>query len=272
MRTCDEITALISASLDGALSEQEQIELDAHLAACPACSALYAQLNQLHEDCAGLEELSAPEGFSARVMECIAANPAQEQPTNVIPFPTKKAARSPWKRWGVTAAAVAIVVLGAVSLPGQLGGVTKQASNGSRDVADMAAPAEYSVADSEAQAEMPATDEYIELSEAKPEMAPAEPEAPAAPAPMPSALPQASPDSDANNRDKGYNTPNMLGTLTFTAEDAPAGLDQFDVLTSADGTKTYTVSAEFFFTLESSKQFDGYPSTETQYGLVIVTP
>ena len=48
MAYCNEYTELISAALDGALSPGQRKELDAHLAACPECAALYKELSALH--------------------------------------------------------------------------------------------------------------------------------------------------------------------------------------------------------------------------------
>ena len=104
MRTCDETLELISAALDGALSDRDRAELDEHLSQCPACSALFEELRELHDQTAALEDVSAPAGFTGRVMDAIAADPAQERPENVIPFPAKKRSRAPWKGWAATAA------------------------------------------------------------------------------------------------------------------------------------------------------------------------
>lgn len=121
MGSCDEILELISAALDGPLSEADQAALDAHLAICPACSALFQELSALHTAASALEEVPAPEGFAAAVMARVSAEAEQEQPDRVIPFP-KKARRSHWKQWTATAAVAAIVALGAIALPGQFGG------------------------------------------------------------------------------------------------------------------------------------------------------
>lgn len=126
MRSCDEILELISASLDGALTPEEQSELDEHLAGCPACGALYDDLRVLRAEVAALPELTAPEGFTARVMDAVAAESAQEQSDNVTPFPAARRRRSSvWKRWSACAAAAAVVILGAAALPGLTGGTGK---------------------------------------------------------------------------------------------------------------------------------------------------
>ena len=121
MRSCDEIVELISASLDGELTAAEQTALNEHIACCPACSALLDDLHTLHTAAAGWEEVPAPAGFTRRVMDAVAAESARETKDNVIPFPSGKAKSGYWKKWTVSAAAIAIVVLGAVSAPSLMG-------------------------------------------------------------------------------------------------------------------------------------------------------
>lgn len=66
---CDSYLELLSARLDGELTETEERELEAHLGSCPACRAAEAQLAALRTAFAGLKELPAPEGFAQAVME-----------------------------------------------------------------------------------------------------------------------------------------------------------------------------------------------------------
>ncbi len=123
MRTCDEIAALLSASLDGELTAEEQAALDEHLAVCPACRALLEELRSLQTAAANMEEIPAPAGFAAAVMAAVAADPAQERADNVIPFASKMARkrRKNWTRWVASVAAMAVIAVGAASLPGMLG-------------------------------------------------------------------------------------------------------------------------------------------------------
>ena len=81
--TCEEMTKLLSARMDGELTEEENTALEAHLASCPECRALSAQLEQLRGAFSDLEDIPAPEGFSHRVMEQI--RPEAEQP-KVVPL------------------------------------------------------------------------------------------------------------------------------------------------------------------------------------------
>jgi anti-sigma factor RsiW len=78
LANCEAYWDLISASLDGVLTPEEQSRLDAHLAQCPDCTALWEQLSGLEAE---LMELETPsEGFVDRVMEQVQT---QEQ---AIPF------------------------------------------------------------------------------------------------------------------------------------------------------------------------------------------
>lgn len=66
--SCDYYLELLSARLDGALTESEERELEAHLESCPACRAAGEQLAALRSAFSELEEIPAPEGFTRDVM------------------------------------------------------------------------------------------------------------------------------------------------------------------------------------------------------------
>ena len=70
---CSEYQELISASLDGALTPEEQEKLDAHLSECPDCRTMWEQLSALEPE---LMELSEPsEGFADRVLAAAGSSP-----------------------------------------------------------------------------------------------------------------------------------------------------------------------------------------------------
>ena len=260
MRSCDEILELISAALDGALTADEQTELDEHLSRCPACSALFDELKRLREASADLEDVPAPDGFAGRVMDAIAADPAQEHSDNVVPFPAKKRSRTPWKGWAATAAVVAVVVLGAVALPGQLGASLSRSS-------DTAAP---SLAQAESNGSTAANSGGA-LADADR----AVPESVFGAEKSTSAEPQEA--SDLAPNVNAANLPGSCGTLTLTGEALPAGLEDYACTEDETGTRTYEVPADFFFacleTLET-EQPDGFSYEAGQedagYGLIVV--
>ncbi len=80
--TCDKYMEMLSARLDGALTEAEEGDLEAHLAVCPDCRAVGAQLAALRGAFDELEGVEAPEGFAQGVMERIRA----EEKPKVIPL------------------------------------------------------------------------------------------------------------------------------------------------------------------------------------------
>lgn len=67
--SCDKCLELLSVRLDGTLTEEEERELEEHLAACPDCRAAGAQLAALQAAFRELEEEAAPEGFARGVMD-----------------------------------------------------------------------------------------------------------------------------------------------------------------------------------------------------------
>ena len=79
---CDRFLELLSARLDGALTEEEERELEEHLTACPDCRAAGTQLAALQEAFSELEEVPAPEGFAQGVMDRI----REESRPKVIPL------------------------------------------------------------------------------------------------------------------------------------------------------------------------------------------
>ena len=101
---CEEVIGLMSASLDGALSPAEEEALSAHLAACPACTALMTTLRGLDEQVASLRE-PAPEGLKKGVLYRI------DQATGKA-----KPARRGWFGPGTALGAVAAVLVLLVGL------------------------------------------------------------------------------------------------------------------------------------------------------------
>ena len=111
---CDRYLELLSARLDGALTEEEERELEEHLAACPDCRAVGAQLSALQGAFPELEEdTTAPEGFARGVMERIRA----EEPKKVIPLFKRPQVRA---LAGLAACLVLVVGLYGASRPRHL--------------------------------------------------------------------------------------------------------------------------------------------------------
>lgn len=70
MQACDKYREMISAMIDGELSNEELDELKAHLDICPECEQAYAMFSLLHEETANLD-VEVPEELSSRVMQSV---------------------------------------------------------------------------------------------------------------------------------------------------------------------------------------------------------
>lgn len=104
MLSCDEALELISARLDGPLTQEETARLEEHLSACPACRTLADDLTELHEE---LPHLAAqpPAGLKEGVM-------GQIHTSKVTPFQSKKR-QWRWRSLASLAAVAALVLVGA---------------------------------------------------------------------------------------------------------------------------------------------------------------
>ena len=60
MLSCEEALEQMSQALDGPLTGEEQGELEAHLACCPACRADWAALRELHQAMGSWRRLRRP--------------------------------------------------------------------------------------------------------------------------------------------------------------------------------------------------------------------
>lgn len=116
MERCERFEELLSQRLDQPLPPQEERELEDHLAHCPSCRALAADLEQICGQFACLEELPAPEGFAQGVMDRIRAMEPEPAPVETPEVPEEKAGPTEEKvvplrrrmpRWARTAAALA---------------------------------------------------------------------------------------------------------------------------------------------------------------------
>lgn len=148
MKDCTEYWDLISASLDGALTPEEQSRLEAHLAQCPECRELLAQLEQVGTELGQVEQPGP--GFADAVM-AEAARTEQEIPFTDLPRDRKagKGTRErmgqwwkPIRTWGAIAACFLVIFgLGRMIHLGGLFSANSSASGGAAP-ADTAAAAD----------------------------------------------------------------------------------------------------------------------------------
>ena len=121
----------MSAALDGEITPAERQALEAHLAVCPECAALW---QDLRAQSAALRSLDCevPEGLKARILTGL---PPQEKPR-----------RSPWRRWAAACACLVVVAAAALTAAPRLMSAGSSAPPSAAGVCteDPAAPAESS--------------------------------------------------------------------------------------------------------------------------------
>lgn len=92
MASCDYYIELLSAGLDGQLSQEQEQELGRHLLECPYCREIGPQLAAAHAAFADLEEIPAPQGFAEGVMTEIRARENEPKVVPLFKRPAWKAA------------------------------------------------------------------------------------------------------------------------------------------------------------------------------------
>ena len=128
MNPCEEFELLLSARMDGALTEEETAKLETHLTHCPRCRALAGELQALE----GLlsETLDeVPPALKARLAQEDWSRIPQQPPQGQAPVPSPKGRPSRFRGACVAAAAVLLAVaLVRIALPGgQVGSAADEA-------------------------------------------------------------------------------------------------------------------------------------------------
>lgn len=134
MKYCEDFAALLDPFVDGELTPDEMVRVQAHLDQCPACRAYVDDALAIRAAFPDAEDTELPEGFIETVMARIRAEaaPQAEAASQAEAVPQKKTFR-PWlKALASLAACCAIVLLAA---PMFSGGARKEAPAAAADTA-----------------------------------------------------------------------------------------------------------------------------------------
>ena len=100
MKECEEFAPLLSAFVDGELTEEERAEVLAHVSECEKCRRLLGELTALHAALGELEDEDVPAGFTEGVMAAVRAEKAAKKPQAKKRSAWQTAVRSaPFSEW-----------------------------------------------------------------------------------------------------------------------------------------------------------------------------
>ena len=166
MCSCDRGLELISLKLDGALSPEEETELQEHLDGCPDCRSLARQMEELHAAMAASPdpEEELPEGLHQRIMAAV-----REEKRRA---PSSRRRWRGWRRWASLAAVFAVILAGAELLPavtrgGSSGGAAPAVVSTGPASAPEGAPEEEEAAAGTPEEKVPVSDSALPESQEK---------------------------------------------------------------------------------------------------------
>lgn len=111
----EEYIELISAAVDGTLTEVEAARLQSHLAQCADCRSLLRDMQNLHAALRSLPTEEPPADLAGRILSNLAGD-------NVTPLPVRRSMG--WRRWAGSAAVIALILAGAWGFWGSTDKVT----------------------------------------------------------------------------------------------------------------------------------------------------
>jgi anti-sigma factor RsiW len=119
MTGCDHDLSRVAALLDGELDAVHAAEVEARIAACPACAAEFDRLSRLRAALRAEDvRVTAPERLHRRLAESLAEAEGKST-TTVVPFAPRRARPLAWMGGGAGVAVAASVALFAVVLTGR---------------------------------------------------------------------------------------------------------------------------------------------------------
>ena len=105
MKYCESYAALLDLFVDGELSLEEMLEVQAHLDECPACRAYVDDALAMQAAFPDVEDTEVPEGFAAGIMAAIQAD------TAIRPVSPRKKKKTPWAGVVASLAACCAIVI-----------------------------------------------------------------------------------------------------------------------------------------------------------------
>jgi anti-sigma factor RsiW len=129
MIPCDDALVLVSDRLDGAISDTQRAQLEAHLAGCAACREVARDLETIHAEAASLPTMTPSRDLWAGIEARIEA-----------PVVSLNASRRPLARWSWRQVAAAAAVLMAVTAGGTWFVAVRSAGSPTERVATSSTP------------------------------------------------------------------------------------------------------------------------------------
>ncbi|MPM02908.1 hypothetical protein SDC9_49166 [bioreactor metagenome] len=135
MADCERILDLLSAKIDGELSQAEEAKLAAHLEHCESCRLLAAELESIH---AGLQSFAVPppSGLTGSILGKMKEENNSRAEEKIVTLPPR---RHTWRMWLSMAAAFLFIAAGIRFLP--LAGIGGASSGSSMSVPSVPVPA-----------------------------------------------------------------------------------------------------------------------------------
>jgi len=113
MTGCERYTEAIGDDVDGALDGRARLELEEHLAGCPSCRALAADLRQIRDAARRLEPVEPPARVWTEISRRVAADAGARATAPIAPAHGRRSAFASWlsPAWQAGLAAAAVLAL-----------------------------------------------------------------------------------------------------------------------------------------------------------------
>lgn len=270
MKYCEAYAALLDLFVDGELSTEDMIRVQAHLGECPACQAYVDDALAIRAAFPDTEDTEVPDGFAEGVMAAIQSQAEDSKASAGSVSPKKK--KTPWV--GVLASLAACCAIVILQQTGPLSARNSSTESVTCDTATAEAAVEEETAPEYAAADAGMEDEVVETTlDAADDCEPAE----AAPQ-RDLALTEKETFAEEQSMAASASKEGLyFATLTLTAEEADTLLDRFTPIMETETELQYELSREDFEPLLSALSEAGivpagevHPSDLGDTALIIV--